>query len=340
MFDAMSAPNVYKAPRLADVAQAAGVSIPTVSRGLNGTKYVAPELAARVQQAIDELGYRPNIAARSMRSGQRTLLSVFAGATSNYGYARTLQGIETAARHAGMSVTITMVESESVVKEATDLALSQPIAGAIVLEFDSAGIYTSRSLPERLPVVVAGGGARHKGPRPAALINETTAARRATEYLLRQGHSTVHHIAGPAEGKHSGRTSGWRAALSDAGITPPKLMHATWAASAGYAWAERIAGREDVTAVLCGNDEIAIGLMRGLADRHVRVPEDISVIGFDDQPLVSMWQPSLTTVDQDFEDLGARAFTLLQQLIAGESVTDSVATPELVVRESTAPPRP
>src|SRR5699024_2456250 len=101
---------------------------------------------------------------------------------------------------------------------------------------------------------------------------------------------------------------------------------------------ERIAAREDVTAVLCGNDEIAIGLMRALADRHVRVPEEVSVIGFDDQPLVSMWQPSLTTIDQDFEDLGARAFRLLGGLVSAPDVADSVTPPALVVRESTAPP--
>lgn len=340
MFEHMTAPNTYRAPRLADVAAAAGVSVPTVSRVLNGTKYVAPELAERVRAAVDTLGYRPNTAARSMRSGKRTLVSVLAGATANYGYARTLQGIETAARHAGMSVTITMVESASDedVRRATDLALSQPTAGAIVLEFDAAGISAGHALPAGLPVVVAGGGNRHSGPHPAALIDERSAARQATEYLLRLGHRTVHHIAGPAEGKTSGRTQGWRAALTAADLTPPEVMRATWDAASGYQWGERIAGRDDVTAVLCGNDEIAIGLMRALTDRNVRVPEDISVIGFDDQPLVAMWQPSLTTIDQDFEDLGARAFELLQSLIAGDPVTDSVSEPDLVVRESTAAP--
>ena len=341
MFDSMSAPHAYKAPRLADVAAAAGVSVPTVSRVLNGTKYVAPDLAERVRVAVEELGYRPNTAARSMRSGRRTLVSVLAGATANYGYAMTLQGIETEARRAGMSVTITVVESdaETDVRRASDLALSQPTAGAIVLEFDGAGIETGRTLPANLPVVVAGGGNRRSGDRPAALIDEQAAAQQATEYLLRLGHRTVHHIAGPAEGKTSGRTSGWRAALAAADVPVPETMYATWDAASGYSWGERIAAREDVTAVLCGNDEIAIGLMRALADRHVRVPEEVSVIGFDDQPLVSMWQPSLTTIDQDFEGLGARAFRLLGELVSGqEAVEDSVTTPALVVRESTAPP--
>ncbi|WP_277209350.1 LacI family DNA-binding transcriptional regulator [Isoptericola croceus] len=337
----MAAPKKYRAPVLADVARAAGVSVPTASRVLNGTKYVAPDLTERVNHAVQELGYRPNVAARSMRSGKLTLVSVLAGATANYGYARTLQGIEAAAQKAGMSVSITLVESSDGqhVQRATDLALSQPTAGAIVLEFDRAGIEAARSIPDGLPMVVVGGGSRRPGPVPAALIDEQAAGRQVTEYLLRLGHRTVHHLAGPGEGKASGRTEGWRAALQDAGAPVPEVMDAEWDAASGYRWGERIAARNDVTAVFCANDDIAIGLMRALSDRGVRVPEDVSVVGFDDQPLVSLWRPSLTTVDQDFEDLGARAFDLLTRLVAGEAeLESSVTEPQLVVRESTAPP--
>ncbi|WP_199040956.1 LacI family DNA-binding transcriptional regulator [Glycomyces salinus] len=337
----MTSSKPYRAPVLADVAREAAVSVPTVSRVLNGSKYVNPELARRVNDAVKTLGYRPNGAARSLRSSQRTLVSVLTGATVNYGYSRTFEGIENAARRVGMSVSITVVESadDAHVHHAIDLALSQPTAGAIVLEFDRAGIRAARSLPEGLPSVVAGGGSRRTGGVPAALIDERAAGRRVVEYLLRLGHRTVHHVAGPTEGKHSGRTEGWRAALKESGAPVPQVMYAEWDAASGYRWGERIAGRDDVTAVFCGNDEIALGVMRALTDRGLDVPADVSVVGFDDQPLVSLWRPSLTTVDQDFEDLGARAFKLLSQLLEGEQPRTSVATPELVVRESTAPPR-
>lgn len=339
----MNSSKPYRAPVLADVAKAAGVSVPTVSRVLNGTKFVAPELTQRVQAAVKELGYRPNSAARSLRSNQRTLVSIVAGATtSNYGYARTLQGIETAARMAGMAVSIAVVESadDERVMRAIDLALCQPTAGAVVLEFDLAGIRAAQSLPEGLPFVVAGGGSKRTDGTPAALIDEESAGRQATEYLLRLGHKTVHHIAGPTGGKPSGRTEGWRAALQEAGAPVPEVMPAEWDARSGYHWGERLVGRDDVTAVFCGNDEIALGAMRALSDRGLDVPGDISVVGFDDQPLVGLWRPSLTTIDQDFEDLGSRAFHLLSKLLDGETdLETSVATPQLVVRESTAPPR-
>jgi DNA-binding LacI/PurR family transcriptional regulator len=343
MLERMASSNAYRAPVLADVAKAAGVSVPTVSRVLNGTKNVAPELVQRVNAAVKELGYRPNSAARSLRLSQPNLISIIAEATtSSYGYAGTLRGVETAAQRAGMSVSITIVASDEddAVVRAVDLALSQPIGGAIVLEFRQAGIKAARALPASLPVVAAGGGSERADGTLAALIDEAAGGRQVTEYLLRQGHRTVHHIEGPTGGKTSGRTEGWRAALRDAGAEVPTVMHSEWDAPSGYRWGERIAGRDDVTAVFCGNDEIALGVMRALADRGIDVPGDVSVAGFDGQPLVSLWRPSLTTVEQDFEDLGARAFDLLSRLLQGESdLQSSVVKPQLVVRESTAPPR-
>jgi DNA-binding LacI/PurR family transcriptional regulator len=335
ILERMSAPKSYRAPVLADVAKAAGVSVPTVSRVLNGTKNVAPALAQRVHLAAKELGYRPNSAARSLRLSRPNLISIIAEATtSTYGYSGTLNGIETAAQQAGMSVSITIVasdEDESVMR-AVDLALSQPIGGAIVLEFHRSGIKASRALPASLPVVAAGGGSERADGTLAALIDEAAGGRQVTEYLLRQGHRTVHHIAGPTGGKTSGRTEGWRAALHDAGVEVPTVMSSAWDALAGYRWGERIAGRDDVT---------ALGVMRALADRGIDVPGDISVAGFDGHPLVSLWRPSLTTVEQDFEDLGARAFNLLSRRLQGEAdLQSSVVKPQLVVRESTAPPRP
>ncbi|RRR95626.1 LacI family DNA-binding transcriptional regulator [Glycomyces terrestris] len=339
----MSSSKSYRAPVLADVAKAAGVSVPTVSRVLNGTKNVAPELARRVHAAVKELGYRPNSAARSLRLSQPNLISIIAEATtSSYGYANTLSGIETAAQRAGMSVSITIVssdEDESVMR-AVDLALSQPIGGAIVLEFNQAGIKAAKALPASLPVVAAGGGLERTDGSLAALIDEAAGGRQVTEFLLRQGHRTVHHIAGPTGGKVSGRTEGWRTALQDAGAEVPAVMSSEWDALSGYRWGERIAGRDDVTAVFCGNDEIALGVMRALADRGIDVPGDVSIAGFDGQPLVSLWRPSLTTVEQDFEDLGTRAFDLLSQQLQGKGdLRTSVVEPQLVVRESTAPPR-
>ena len=141
-------------------------------------------------------------------------------------------------------------------------------------------------------------------------------------------------------GKQSGRTAGWRAELMDSGIEPPAILHSTWEPLSGYAWGKKIAARDDVTAVFCGSDDIALGLMRALVEEGARIPEDISVVGFDDQPHVAMWVPALTTVHQDFGDLGGRAFQLLTRIVGGEEdVESSIVVPRLVVRESSGPPR-
>jgi DNA-binding LacI/PurR family transcriptional regulator len=332
-------PLRQKVPVLSDVAKAAGVSVPTVSRVLTSSKFVAPELRERVMKAVDELGYRPNGAARATRSGKRSMVAVLTGGTSNYGYAKTIEGIERAARASGMSVIIAVIESDDddAVNSAIDLVLSQPVAGIIILEFDRPGLAAVKAFPKSIPLVVAGGGTRRTGKTPGALLDERGAGKDATNYLLSLGHKTVHHVSVPTMGKHSGRTEGWRAALTAAGVPIPPVLHATWEPASGYRVGQDLAARDDVTAVFCGNDDIAIGVIRALLDSGKRVPEDVSVVGFDDQPHVALWRPALTTVRQDFQDLGARAFALLASTVeTGIPPSSSAVKPELIVRESTA----
>lgn len=332
-------PLRQKLPVLSDVAKAAGVSVPTVSRVLTSSKFVAPELRERVMKAVAELGYRPNGAARVTRSGKRSMIAVLTGGTSGYGYAKTIEGIEKAARASGMAVIIAVVESDDddAVNSAIDLVLSQPVAGAIILEFDRPGLAAVKAFPGSIPLVVAGGGTRRTGKAPGALIDERGAGKDATNHLLSLGHKTVHHVSVPTMGKHSGRTDGWRAALTSAGAPIPPVLHGTWEPASGYRLGLELAARNDVTAVFCGNDDIAIGVIRAVFDSGKRVPEDVSVVGFDDQPHVALWRPALTTVRQDFLDLGARAFALLYSIVeTGVPASTSAVKPDLIIRGSTA----
>ncbi|WP_141387440.1 LacI family DNA-binding transcriptional regulator [Cellulosimicrobium cellulans] len=332
----------HQPPVLSDVAQLAGVSISTVSRVLTGRTPVSPRLRDKVQAAVSELGYRPNAAAQTLVSGRRSTVAVLARNTLRYGYAATLQGIEEAARAAGYVVSIAVVESEAPrdLDRAVDLVLSQSLAGAIVVEFDSLGVRTLESLPDALPVVAAAGARRRPGPRPHAFLDDQAGGEEATRYLLGLGHRTVHHVAIPSTRPRSGRTWGWRRALESAGVERPGVIQASYDPDSGYEAGLVLAADPAVTAVLCGNDELAIGVMRALAEQGRRVPEDVSVVGFDDQPFARMWSPPLTTVAQDFVDLGRRTFGMLARWVeTGERPEDSAAKPELVVRESAAPPR-
>ena len=333
-------PMQQKPPVLGDVAKAAGVSVPTVSRVLTSSKYVAPSLRTRVLKAVNDLGYRPNVAARATRSGKRSMVAVLTGATSNYGYAQTIEGVERAARQAGMSVIIAVVESdaEEAVNAAIDLVLSQPVAGVIILEFDRPGLAAVRAFPRSIPMVVAGGGTGRSTRTTSALLDEHGAGKDATDHLLSLGHRTVHHIAVPTMGKQSGRTEGWKAALTAAGIPLPRILHATWEPSSGYSVGRKLAAQSGVTAVFCGNDDVAIGVIKAFVESGRRIPEDVSVVGFDDQPHVAMWRPALTTIRQDFQDLGSRAFRLLEKALDGgpKPPTASTVKPKLIIRGSTA----
>lgn len=332
--------DLERAPLLVDVAAAAGVSLSTVSRVITGRTPVSERTRIRVAAAISELGYRPNAAAQALVSGRSSTVAVIAKNTLRWGYAATLQGIEEEARAAGYTVMIAVVESSeaSEVGRAADLVWSQSVAGAIVIDFDAVGSATMSALPHNVPVVAAAGALQQTADRPHAYLDDFEGGRRATEYLLGLGHRTVHHIAIPSTSEHSGREWGWRQALEDRGAPVPAVISAEYGPESGYRAAADLP--PDATAVLCGNDELAIGVARNLQERGLRIPTDISVMGFDDQPFAAMWMPSLSTVSQDFIGLGRRTFGLLRSwIISGEAPEQSVVVPELVLRESTAPPR-
>jgi DNA-binding LacI/PurR family transcriptional regulator len=142
----------------------------------------------------------------------------------------------------------------------------------------------------------------------------------------------------PSPGRPSARLLGWRDALTEAGAPVPPVLYADWAPDSGYDAGTRLALDPDVTAVLCGNDELAMGLTKGLADAGKSVPEAVSVIGFDDHPLSHLWTPPLTTVRQDFVRLGQKAFHLLNAQIDSGQVPASVRfVPDLILRSSAAP---
>lgn len=332
-----------KAPVIADVARVAGVSVPTVSRVLTGSVPVSPERRERVLAAIRELGFRPNGAARALVRGQQSMVAVLTSNTTRYGYGMTLQGIEEAARQSGYLVVISVVETpdRATVAAAVDSMLGQPMAGAVVLEYDQAGVAALAAMPPWLPVVAAapmpdGGGTPAV---PHAYMDDHAAAAQATRYLLDLGHRTVHHVGIPSTGGPSARTLGWREALDAAGAPVPAVVAADWAPTSGYDAGLALAEEPDVTAVLCGNDEIAMGVMKALADRGRRVPDDVSVIGFDDHPLAQLWSPSLTTVRQDFAALGRQAFALLTASMQDGPPPRSITSrPELVLRGTSGPP--
>jgi DNA-binding LacI/PurR family transcriptional regulator len=330
-------------PRSADVAQLAGVSQKTVSRVLNDEPYVSADVRRRVLEAADQLGYRLNTAARALASGRTRSIGVVTLGTALFGPASLLVGIERAVREAGYALrVVNTVEGEpAAIAGAMESLIEQGVDVIVISEPIDEGTV---SVGVDLPVVVLG------SPPPFAAAQVVTAgmgsdrlARAATEHLLDLGHATVHHLAGPQQWYAArDRLAGWRAALQARGISEPQVVEGDWSASSGYAAGRTLADDDDLTAVFAANDDMAIGLIRALAETGRRVPEDVSVVGFDDIPVSAYVTPPLTTVRPPFDAVARAGLALLVQAIENpdaELVPAADPPVELVVRASSAPPR-
>jgi DNA-binding LacI/PurR family transcriptional regulator len=326
---------------MVEVGARAGVSYQTVSRVVNGHPSVAVATRKRVEAAIAELEFRPNGAARALATGRGTMVAVLTSNTALYGYAGTIEGIEQAARLAGLTTTITVLDHRDPEKFARTVGhvLAQPLAGVVALTHDETGILALDLVPPS--VVSVGVGGSGSAPRASAILDERGGAAVATQHLLELGHRTVQHLAIPDQQDASARERGWREALRAAGREVPEAIRASWLPSSGYEVGRRLGERTEVTAVLAGNDDLAVGLIRGLFDSGRRVPEDVSVIGFDDQPFTAFLRPALTTVRQNFPELGRTAVALLREQFepGNETRPPALLGTKLVLRESTAPPR-
>jgi DNA-binding LacI/PurR family transcriptional regulator len=323
-----------------DVAAAAGVSYQTVSRVLNESPSVSPDTRRAVLEVIGRLGYRPNRAARALGKGRAGAVTVVTTNTMLYGYAATVQGIEEAARLRGLAVGIRVVESGGAadVRHAVEY-VSDPSAGSvIVVAFDAVGADVLRALPDDVPAVgVTEAGGVSGSARTMIYLDERQAAGAATRHLLELGHETVQHVTIPSETGTSARQSGWRDALVAAGAPVPEVVAGGWDPGSAYLAGRRLAEDPRVTAILCGNDDTALGVRRALHEAGRDVPGDVSIVGFDDVPGAAYWTPALTTVRMDFVALGHAS---LAALVAGESGPEpALPAPHLVVRESTAAPR-
>ncbi|KFG10286.1 MULTISPECIES: LacI family DNA-binding transcriptional regulator [Streptomyces] len=332
---------------MGDVARLAGVSSQTVSRVSNGFAGVNEDTRRQVLAAMRELGYRPNSAARALRRGEFRTLGVITFSLSTLGNIRTLDAIATSAAREGYAVTLlpvavpTQDEVNGAFSRLGELAVDAVIVIMEVHLLDAATV----SVPPGVQVVVADSDA---GDRYTVVdTDQAGGARDAVRHLLELGHGTVWHLAGPEDSfAAQRRANAWRATLEEAGRPAPPLVRGDWSAESGYRAGLRIAEQADCTAVFVANDQMALGLLRALDERGRRVPEDVSVVGFDDIPEAASFLPPLTTVHQDFAEVGrlcvrgvlSKMREGAEEGTAGHGTT--LVPTRLVRRRSTAPAPP
>jgi DNA-binding LacI/PurR family transcriptional regulator len=329
-------------PRSVDVAKLANVSQKTVSRVFNNEPYVSDDVRQRVLDAAEKLGYRLNNAARALASGRTRSIGVVALGTALYGPASLLVGIEQATRDTGYALRVvnTVNGAPAGIAGAVESLLEQGVDGIVISEPIDEGKVSVRA---DVPVLVLGVPTGFAGRQVlTAGVRADLLARTATEHLLDLGHRTVHHLAGPQRWYSArDRREGWRTALAERGAREPAVVEGDWSAASGYQAGLELASDPEVTAVFAANDDMAIGLIRTLRESGRQVPEDVSVVGFDDIPVAAYITPSLTTVRQPFDAVAREGLKLLVQAIENPDAAPlSVSDPpvELVVRASTAPP--
>lgn len=331
------------AASIGDVARLAGVSAQTVSRVSRGADNVRPDTRDKVLRAMDQLGYAPNRAARALRSGSFNVIGVLTQQIQRTGEAYTTSGVLEAAARAGYSVSLAQVEhpESQEVRDAVFRLQHQAIDGLVIVQSGRAGP-EHLMLPAGLPV--ASSDSALVGHYPSASADQVQGVRDAVDHLLGLGHRTVHHVTGPKDSQSAVvRAAAWSRRLEESGIPVPAPVTGGWEARDGYEAGLRLAADPEVTAVFCANDEAALGLVRALHEAGRRVPEDVSVVGFDGLPLAEYTFPPLTTVRQDFQRAGAEMVRLVLEQAAGAVIDRGyqlVIPTELVVHASTAPPPP
>lgn len=325
-------------PSMADVAKVAGVSHQTVSRVLNDPESVRADTRERVSAAMAQLGYQRNRAARALARSASDVIGVISAGGGRFGPTQALHAVEEAARKAGYVATHVPVSTGGVGQSEHLAALDAQ--GIVVIAPTTELVDEIMTEWREKPVVLVAAGAK-TGPLVSVVaVDQDFGARLAVQHLAELGHRRVHHIAGPEEWLDAAsRVIGWRAECEDLGLEPGILVQATWEAKDGYTATEELLDADpDLTAIFAANDQLALGAIRALAAHGKQVPADVSVVGFDDIEGAAYFTPALTTVLQPFDEVGAQAIEVLLGMMAGAPVDRRTLEPQLVVRESAAPP--
>ena len=322
---------------MSDVAKLANVSMQTVSRVINDKDQVSVKTRAAVLAAIEQLGYRPNTIARALASRRSKSIGLISTGIAARSLSKRMLAFNEAARASGYQVSIVSIDDADYqgLLDAFDVLLAQNVEGIVVIAADRDLLDALHEIKVDVPLVISEGssvpGLHHVS------VDQFEGARIATRHLLDLGHRDIRHIAGPARSLDaSERLRGWRTAMSEEGLATPDALIGDWRPSSGYEAGLVLSQTRDFTAVFCANDQMVIGLLHAFSEAGIRVPDDVSIVGFDDIPEAAHLIPALTTVRQDFDELGQRIMDTLIAEIEGTELTIPASTlPELIIRKST-----
>ena len=331
-------------PTIYDVARLAGVSTATVSRTLNGRGQIAPATRAAIEAAVEQLGYRPNTIARSLVTRSTQTIALLLPDITNPFYAALVSGIQEYALSHDHTMLLCTTEGDAE-RELQYLRLlrAKQVDGALVDGLVLPSDRITRIVRDGFPIVCLDRDI-DSDTIPLVQVDNRLGGRMATEHLLGLGHSRIAHVTGARELHISDdRLAGYRDALAAAGIAddPGLVADGRFTEAGGYEAARALlATSPEVTAIFAANDLSALGVLNAVRESGRHVPEDLSVVGFDDLRLSAFTAPPLTTVRQPAFEIAQLATEILIGLTRGEEVTQMrhLLEPALVVRGSTAHP--
>ncbi|WP_353816602.1 LacI family DNA-binding transcriptional regulator [Agromyces sp. SYSU T00266] len=334
----VSAGRAGRAATIYDVALAAGVSHQTVTRYLNGFAGIRPATRERVEKALKELDYRPNLAARALNSGRSQRVGAITHELDQFGPSKILQGATTAARDAGFVLDIVTVDlaRPDVLNEAIEMLRRHDLAGVLVMSSTDTMSEALATADFGVPVYLGAEPDDTSGTDPSELTQFGFPA--LFDHLVGLGHHTFLHIAGPAEWSAArNRSRAYSTALAARGLSSAGVLQGDWSARSGYEAVMAAPDLAGATAIVAANDQMALGAILALTERGLRVPEDVSVAGVDDIPEAAYFSPPLTTLRVDFAAQGRAAFSTLLHKIRGEAhALEPALHADLIVRRSTA----
>jgi DNA-binding LacI/PurR family transcriptional regulator len=336
----MASPGVEK-PNIRQVAQLAGVSHMTVSRVLNDHPNIRESTRRRVQEAIEELGYRPSLTARALATQRSHRIGVLVESATTFGPTSTLYAVESAARASGYEVSSVFLQAGAKItpQEAVDHLVALGVDALCVVAPRSSSIADLRRIAVGVPVLVV------KPDKDPTFLTVTVDQRAGTalavDHLVALGHRDILHLAGPLDWLDArSRERAFHARAKSWGIRERPVVVGDWTADFAYEFARGIRELPEYTAVFVANDDMAVGLVHGLHERGFSVPDDLSVVGFDDIPLARHVIPPLTTVRQNFDALGVSIVEVLRAAIEEREIPDVTRiSAEIVTRASSARPR-
>jgi len=334
-----------------DIARITGVSPKTVSRVVNNQGEISEVTRQRVQEAIEALGYSPNITARSLVQGRSNTIAVVAWGIEYYGPSRVVVGIERQADEYGYSLLLTLLRSKETDQKIRDTLkdlAARRVDGIIfaIPEFNDNRAWIDEEVLNRLPPIVFLNMESRPGINIVSVDNKA-GARLATSHLLEQGRKNIATICGPLRWWEARqRLAGWKEVLDHADLPAPAEMIAEgdWSAESGErAMRQLLETASYIDAAFVANDQMALGALGVLHQREIRVPDDIAVIGFDNVPDAAYYYPPLSTVDQPLLELGKVGVQKLHQMITivrhgedGMEKSTTLLMPKMIVRQSSS----